>query len=209
MKHKNIMKKFGFIYIIKNSINNKVYIGQTTQSVEVRFKQHIKCLKSNSKQAVSRAIKKYGKDKFFYEVLEKCTIEKLDEKEEYYIKKYSSFSKGYNLNGGGSQSRKPLLKICNPIVIAMYKQEFSQREIAKICNVSHSTIGKILNLNKIPCRRKSHKLTKHSKISEQQLKPLLQKNLSFRKIAKILNVSDKAVRKAVDRYSLRNIIVKN
>ncbi len=203
------MKKFGYIYIIKNSVNNKVYIGQTIQPVEVRFKQHLKCLKSNRKQAISRAIKKYGKDKFFYEILEKCTIENLNEKEEYYINKYSSFSKGYNLNKGGTQSRKPSLELCHPIVIIMYKQGFSQRDIANLCNVSHSTIGKILKLNKIPCRKKSHKLTKHSKISEQQLKFLLQKNLSFREIAKILNVSDKAVRKAVDRYSLRNIIVKN
>lgn len=41
------MKK-GFIYIIKNRINNKLYIGQTTQSVENRFKMFkIKLYTSN------------------------------------------------------------------------------------------------------------------------------------------------------------------
>ena len=32
----------GFIYKITNDINDKVYIGQTTQTVEDRFKQHLK-----------------------------------------------------------------------------------------------------------------------------------------------------------------------
>ena len=30
----------GYIYKITNTINNKVYIGQTTQTVETRWKQH-------------------------------------------------------------------------------------------------------------------------------------------------------------------------
>ena len=33
---------YGSIYIIKNKINDKVYIGQTTQAVDERFKQHCK-----------------------------------------------------------------------------------------------------------------------------------------------------------------------
>lgn len=36
------MKKYGSIYIIKNNINDKVYIGQTTNTIEERFKNHIK-----------------------------------------------------------------------------------------------------------------------------------------------------------------------
>lgn len=34
--------EYGYIYIIKNKINEKVYIGQTLRSVEERFKQHMK-----------------------------------------------------------------------------------------------------------------------------------------------------------------------
>ena len=32
----------GFIYKIINDINNKIYIGQTANSLEERFKQHKK-----------------------------------------------------------------------------------------------------------------------------------------------------------------------
>lgn len=31
------MTKYGRIYIIKNKINNKVYVGQTTVSIKLRF----------------------------------------------------------------------------------------------------------------------------------------------------------------------------
>ena len=50
------MKETGYIYIIKNYKNNKVYIGQTTQDVEKRFKQHLKCSKSNKNQLIYRFI---------------------------------------------------------------------------------------------------------------------------------------------------------
>ena len=26
----------GFIYVVKNTVNNKVYIGQTTQTIEIK-----------------------------------------------------------------------------------------------------------------------------------------------------------------------------
>lgn len=32
----------GFIYIIKNTINKKVYIGQTRVSVDIRWKEHLR-----------------------------------------------------------------------------------------------------------------------------------------------------------------------
>ena len=32
----------GFIYKIYNDINDKVYIGQTSSTLEERFKQHLK-----------------------------------------------------------------------------------------------------------------------------------------------------------------------
>lgn len=32
----------GFIYIIKNTINNKVYIGQTRTSVNQRWSEHLR-----------------------------------------------------------------------------------------------------------------------------------------------------------------------
>lgn len=94
-----------YIYIIKNKINNKVYIGQTTRSLEWRFSHHkaqINC--KNQCSALYSAFKKYGVENFWIEGIEQgdFTAEELNEKEIYYIQKYNSVSpNGYNLQLGG------------------------------------------------------------------------------------------------------------
>ena len=92
-----------FIYIIKNTINNKVYIGQTINSLERRFKQHITAL-SKKNQAITQAMDKYGVNNFYIEALEEgvFTQKELNDLEVEYIKKYNSLSpNGYNLETGG------------------------------------------------------------------------------------------------------------
>lgn len=96
----------GEIYILKNKINNKVYIGQTTQGSKVRFKQHLKLLKSNQTQLIHKAIKKYGKENFYYEVLYENidNYEQLNKLEEECILKYNSLTpNGYNMCPGGQK----------------------------------------------------------------------------------------------------------
>lgn len=86
------------IYIIKNSINNKVYIGQTWKSIKRRFQVH----KQNSTYGhcikLRRAMKKYGQDKFNIELLTFCHTQKIaDYWETYFIHKYNSIKNGYNI----------------------------------------------------------------------------------------------------------------
>lgn len=91
----------GKIYLIRNTINNKVYVGQTKLTLEQRFKEH---QQHSKKTAISHAIQKYGKENFIIELLEECNITNLDKKETFYIKKYNSYEQGYNNTiGGGSQ----------------------------------------------------------------------------------------------------------
>lgn len=89
----------GFIYIIKNTVNSKVYIGQTRTSVEQRWREHLRHAQYGD-QIINRAMKKYGVDKFYRETLEICNIKLLDYREMYYIDLYDSTnkSKGYNVS---------------------------------------------------------------------------------------------------------------
>ena len=96
------------IYCIKNTINNKEYIGLTTRTLEHRWKQHI--YESNKKDSwewntpLGNAIKKYGKDSFQVFVLEECYSEtELKQKEIQLIRERKSLASenGYNLTLGG------------------------------------------------------------------------------------------------------------
>ena len=91
------------IYIIKNDINNKVYIGQAKNTKE-RFQGHCKpSAAHNDNDLVAKAIQEYGKQHFFYEILE-SQIENYNEKEKYYIKQYNSLTpNGYNILEGGDE----------------------------------------------------------------------------------------------------------
>lgn len=89
------------IYKITNKINNKCYIGQSN-NCERRFKEH-QTKGKTSRIPVDVAIEKYGIDAFNYEIIEECSIEELNQKEQYWIKYYNSIAQGYNCSEGGDQ----------------------------------------------------------------------------------------------------------
>lgn len=92
------------IYLHRNKINNKVYIGQTIQPVENRWKNgegYKSC------HYFYNAILKYGWDNFEHIILEQnenWTQEELNEKEKAYIILFDSTNpqKGYNITSGGA-----------------------------------------------------------------------------------------------------------
>ena len=88
------------IYKITNKLTGDCYIGQTTRTLEARWKQH--CRETGCVY-LSNAIQKYGKDAFSLDTIaEYDTIEDLNNAEEYYISWYNSLRpNGYNLRPGG------------------------------------------------------------------------------------------------------------
>lgn len=97
------------IYIIKNKIDNKVYIGQSVH-VKYRISTH-KCLLDKNKHENSylqNAYNKFGKDNFEFKLLELCEENKLDEREVYWISYYDSMNrqKGYNRESGGNTNKR-------------------------------------------------------------------------------------------------------
>ena len=97
----------GFIYIIKNKINDKVYIGQTTNTVQYRFNQHLMNANFEYKTGhLYNAMRKYGKENFYVETIEEISNELLDEREIYWIAYYDSFQNGYNSTIGGEGDKK-------------------------------------------------------------------------------------------------------
>ena len=78
-------------------MNQKVYIGQTSETIEKRFARHMGYQKNEHDTKFYRAIRKYGKENFKIEAIDFAdTQEELDQKEVYYIKLYDSVKSGYN-----------------------------------------------------------------------------------------------------------------
>lgn len=94
------------VYLHRNLKNQKVYIGQTCQSVQKRW--------NNGKGYISSphfyaAIQKYGWNNFEHIILkEKLNAEEADYWEKYYINLYQSqqSEKGYNILSGGNEKLK-------------------------------------------------------------------------------------------------------
>ena len=95
------------IYKATNLINNKVYIGQTKNTLKCRANQHYRCAKCNTRPKYGKFyidIMKYGINNFKFEVIEFVdNVETLDERERYWISFYKATDEnyGYNIDNGG------------------------------------------------------------------------------------------------------------
>ena len=190
----------GEIYIIKNDVNNKVYIGQTTQGSEERFKQHLKLLKSNEKQLIHKAIKKYGKEHFYFEVLEdNIDIEYLDDREEYWIAKYDSVNKGYNLCDGVHQTRKPISPILiekgQEIIDKYINQNISVRELERQYLLSHNSISHFLKKHNIDISKRNKNVQNLTEEDKIKIANMYESGYSSKEIAEEMHRNVATVRR--------------
>jgi group I intron endonuclease len=90
----------GWIYLIRNKVNNKCYVGQTIQkNVKNRWKAHI-CSKNT---ILSCAFARYGINNFEFSVITEVPDDQLDEREINEIRERNTISpNGYNLEEGGN-----------------------------------------------------------------------------------------------------------
>lgn len=139
----------GYIYKITNTINNKIYIGQTIKTIEKRFQQH----KNNSNKeyfsqiVLYKAFRKYGIENFKCELVEEVDNKFLDEREKYWINYYDSYLNGYNSTLGGR-----IVQLYNwdvDEIIDLYHQLKSARKVAKKLGCDHNTIDNLLNANNV------------------------------------------------------------
>lgn len=188
----------GFIYIIKNTVNSKVYIGQTRTSVEQRWREHLRHAQYGD-QIINRAMKKYGVDKFYIETLEICNIKLLDYREMYYIDLYDSTnkSKGYNVSIGGNTPRfkRKILSISD-LVDLYTNKKFTLEEIATKYEVSRYIISTELKNALIIIRDRHESSARFNKIPIYVLRKYLEKGKSLRKAAKLSNIPYPTFRKA-------------
>lgn len=194
----------GRIYIIRNMVNDKVYVGQTTGTIENRFKSHLKpsVSKTRGNYKIYNAMNKYGKDKFYCELLEdNIPSSKLDEKEISYIEKFDSYKNGYNSTPGG-KSRRIYKQEDIETMQEMLKSGSTLNEIAEKFGVHHATIMRTLHGQGIFC---------HDQIDENILKCWFNKGLSNSEIAEKMGTKEWTIERKLQKMNMRRkrVSIKN
>ena len=116
----------GAIYKL-TSPSGKSYIGQTRNSFDIRWKQHVRDANCNSVLPIHIAIRKYGPENFVNQILEEIPNEELNAKEQYYIQKYDTYNNGYNCTLGGEGN----CKIPDDIIIKLWEDGLCSADIAR------------------------------------------------------------------------------
>ena len=139
------------IYKITNKVNNKVYIGQSSD-IKRRWRDHRSAAfnpKDNGyNYPLYKAIRKYGLDNFSFDILEECSQSDINEREIFYVKKYNAHGDGgYNQDDGGTcaihgkLTKAQVLEIHN----LLRQRTLSMRAIAEQFHVHKNTIKMINN----------------------------------------------------------------
>lgn len=100
-----MLRKKSGAYIIRNSQSSKVYIG-SAENLKRRKKAHFGKLYGNRHENghLQNSYNKHGKDCFTFEVLERCTMDVLIEREQKHMDCYE-FKELYNINPTAGSSK--------------------------------------------------------------------------------------------------------
>lgn len=136
-----------YIYVITNKLNNKQYVGQTSNP-EKRFREHLWVGEST----VGKDMSKFGIENFEMSVLE-GPIENYDEREIYWIAKLNTEApNGYNITRGGKgffgkryTTTEATLDVAREIISMLYNESYSFGYISKTFSLPYNVIKKINN----------------------------------------------------------------
>jgi len=131
----------GCVYLVTNKSNNKKYTGQHNKpDPTIRWDQHI-----TSKRNIPfhKALRKYGRDAFTWEILCVCPLKKLTQMEAYYAEVFETYiwdnPGGYNAVWCSDSPRLGLI---------------TSTEVKD--KIRHSLLDKKHNLERIERNRQSH-----------------------------------------------------
>lgn len=99
------------IYMVKNNVNGKVYIGQTIETLpERRWQNHLSSIRCgiHKNTHLSSSVSRYGEESFSFSIIDSAeSQEELDKLECHYINVYKTLNRkfGYNKRLGGRTGR--------------------------------------------------------------------------------------------------------
>lgn len=165
------------VYKITNTINGKVYIGQTINTLEKRFNRHkTDALNNILNTHFARAIRQYGIDAFAAEIIDTAkTQEELTEKEQYWIHFYNSVQEGYNETDAAEKCGGNTYQSKNDEEMSIIRQKLSESKRggknprAEKVKCKNIITGEELHFNSQAEMRDYFKETNHQFISRRCL----------------------------------------
>jgi group I intron endonuclease len=163
------------IYIIRNVINGKIYIGQSN-NVEERWYKHVWDAKNRiTNMPLHEDIRLYGEDKFNYTVIEQCSDEIANDREQFWIKYFNATGpNGYNVIGRGVDNPNAIFdkETLNNIINEIMYSGLSNRKIAQKYNCSDTVIWAINNGEAYKDPNLSYPLKKSNRYDKEKIKQI-------------------------------------
>jgi group I intron endonuclease len=187
---------FGEVYLIRNKINGKLYVGQTTNSIQIRWKQHCSSARHRPLCLIDKAIAKHGESSFILETLDRTSDRSsLNERELDWIMKLGAMAPaGYNLrNTAKGQSGWHLSATTKEkLSRALKGSKPSEETCAKM---SQAKLGKKLGAEHRAKIAKSNRGIRHCprKISDEKIEQIRTDDRPGYVIAAELNVSSATI----------------
>lgn len=95
-----MVAKSSGVYSITNTLTDRVYVGSSV-NIYVRHNHHFHTLKGNrhDNQPLQLDFNKFGRDAFRFDILELCPVNKLPEREKFYMNRFDVLNPvhGYNI----------------------------------------------------------------------------------------------------------------
>ena len=207
-----------YIYCYTNKLNNKKYVGQTSNPTRRKGEHRYAAITPSSKEynfLFHKKLREYGEENFIFEVLEEIDttdLDYVDAREQFWINQKESYvktNKGYNLTLGGQNQNHRKLVTEKQILEVIDLLENTDLTYKQINEKTGRNLQLIVDVNKgifpgCPIRkypiRKLHKISEETKDIIKEL--LLTTNLTRQQIADIVGVSLSTVKRV--KASLKN-----
>lgn len=115
---------YGAIYLVRNLVDGRCYVGQTMQRIQRRWKGHLRSVVDGAKTRLAEAMSEFGADSFVVERLDvgfsRADLNRLEAK--WITKLRTIWPNGYNSTKGGSGNFKGIEVKYKGVVYGSYTQ---------------------------------------------------------------------------------------
>ena len=191
------------IYRIVNKVNGLTYVGQTKEKFQRRYWLHRWELRNNTHDNghLQNSWNKYGENNFYFEVVEICQKEEIDDQEIYWIKYFRNHGGAYNIQDGGQPEN--LNDYVTPEMRKLIGEKNRQRLLG--CKLSEET------KKKMSITRKGKRVhTKRDTLTDEQaskIKQMLIDGMSSKQIMEITHSPYKSINAILSNNAYSTVIV--